>query len=200
MRDRKAHEMGLGSVGMVTLADAREKARQARQQLFEGVDPLAQKRGTIATRKAAAAAMVTFREAATRYVETNKSGWTKGHAKQWSVSLRQYVFPIIGDVGVDLIDTPHVVNVLLPIWDTVPEVANRVRNRIENVLDYAHTLQWRPQAENCARWKGHLENVLPRRSKSGRSGTIRRCRGGRWAHSWRTWRSRVAWLRSPCAS
>jgi integrase len=164
-----AREMGLGPVHTIGLAEARERATAARKLRLDGIDPLearrAEKTRRAAEKAAEAAALVTFRKAAEGYIETNKSAWRNAkQAWQWIATLEAHVYPVIGDVPVSAVNTGHVTRILTPIWTTMAETAARVRGRIETVLDYAKVHGWRG-GENPARWKGHLENVLPARSK-----------------------------------
>jgi integrase len=160
--------MGLGPVHTIGLAEARERATAARKLRLDGIDPLEARRAAKACRaaeKAAeAAALVTFRKAAEGYIEANKAAWRNAkHAWQWTATLEANVYPVIGDVPVSVVNTGHVTRILTPIWTTKAETAARVRGRIETVLDYAKVHGWRT-GENPARWKGHLDNVLPARA------------------------------------
>jgi integrase len=116
-------------------------------------------------RKLEAAKAITFKACAAKYIAANKAGWrNEKHADQWENTLATYVYPMIGSLAVGEIETGHVTKVLTPIWTTKSETASRVRGRIESVLSYATTHGWRT-GENPARWRGHLENVLPKKSK-----------------------------------
>jgi integrase len=164
-----AREMGLGPVHTIGLAEARERAKAARKLALDGIDPIDARKAERA-RKAAdaaadAAALITFRRAAEGYIATNRAAWrNEKHAAQWTATLEAHVYPVIGDVAVSAINTGHVTQILTPIWNTKSETAARVRGRIETVLDYAKVHGWRT-GENPARWKGHLDNVLPARAK-----------------------------------
>jgi integrase len=165
MRAGKAREMGLGPLNTVGLADARRLAGDARKQLLDGIDPLAQREAAKAAQAVAQAKAITFREVADRYVAAHRPGWKSPvHAKQWDSTLRDYINPTVGTLPVAAIDTGHVTAILTPLWSTKTETASRVRGRIEAILDFAKTHGWR-DGENPARWKGHLANVLPRPSK-----------------------------------
>jgi integrase len=161
----KQRQMGLGSVGTVTLADARLAVAECRRLLQQGTDPIDSR----AQRKAAQRSAVqpkTFREVAELYVKANESSWRNPkHRWQWEASLSKYVHPSMGDRAVADIATGHVMAVLEPIWRTVPETASRIRGRIETVLDYAKARDWR-SGENPARWRGHIANMLPGRNKA----------------------------------
>jgi integrase len=169
MLNGKAREMGLGPVHTIGLAEARERAQAARKLRLDGVDPLEARKADKARKAAEAAAraasLVTFKKAATDYIEANKAAWrNEKHAWQWSATLEAHVYPVIGNVAVRDITTGHVTRILQPIWTTKAETAARVRGRIETVLDFAKVHGWR-DGENPARWKGHLDNALPARAK-----------------------------------
>lgn len=158
--DGKGHWMGLGSADDVSLAEAREKARNARREIAEGGNPLKERR------KAKEAAIVRpFRDVAELYIAAHEPTWKSPvHRKQWSSTLDAYVFPIIGDMAVSTIETADVLRVLEPIWHEKPETAARLRGRVETVLSFAASKGWREDA-NPARWRGHLSNLLPARAK-----------------------------------
>ncbi len=158
----KAREMSLGVEPDVTLAEAREKARDARRLLEAGKDPLDDRANT---KREAAGQDTTFKEAAARYIRAHEDSWRNAkHRAQWSSTLATYADPTLGALPVGKVATGNVVAVLEPIWRLTPETASRLRGRIEAVLDYATALGWRA-GENPARWKGHLANLLPKRSK-----------------------------------
>jgi hypothetical protein len=165
MLDGRRHDMGLGNIDTVTLAEAREKARDARKLKAEGIDPLGAKRASRASLRAAAAKSVTFADCADAYIRSHRAGWRNvKHASQWSQTLADYVLPVIGTLPVSVIDTPLVLKALRPIWDTKTETASRVRSRIELVLDWARVSGYR-DGENPARWRGHLDKLLPKPAK-----------------------------------
>jgi hypothetical protein len=161
----RLREMGLGSLDTYSLAEARERARECRKLRDVGRDPIeARKASRMAARLDAAKAM-TFADCAERYIAAHEAGWKNPkHAAQWPSTLATYANPIIGALPVQAIDTSLVMRVIEPIWTTKPETAGRVRGRIESILDWATTREYR-QGENPARWRGHLENLLPARSK-----------------------------------
>ncbi len=112
-----------------------------------------------------AARDISFEEEAKAYIEVHKAGWkNKKHADQWTNTLAAYVYPVFGKISARLIDTAIVVKALQPIWTTKPETAARVRGRVEAVLDWAKAIGHR-DGDNPARWRGHLENLLPKRAK-----------------------------------
>ncbi len=164
MLDGKARWMGLGDEGTISLAQARLLAAEARKLLVDGIDPIEHKRQIVAERKRARE-VKTFDGATALYIEANKAGWRNAkHAKQWKSTLETYASPVFGSTRVNQITVDDVLAVLQPIWTTKAETAGRVRGRIETVLDYAKTRGWR-SGENPARWKGHLDHILPRKSK-----------------------------------
>lgn len=168
----KMREMGLGrarSKNAVSLADARKAAVPLHRLVRNGVDPLEQRAAEAHTARAAAQAekarAITFKTVAGYYVDAHEAGWRSGkHADQWRATLKAYAFPHMGDLPVGRVGTAEVLAALEPIWATKPETASRVRGRIEAILDYAKTREWRG-GENPARWRGHLDSLLPARSK-----------------------------------
>ncbi|HVX56366.1 MAG TPA: integrase arm-type DNA-binding domain-containing protein, partial [Candidatus Saccharimonadales bacterium] len=153
--------MGLGPLHTVGLKDARERARKARQQLIDGVDPLEAKRAAKSAQALAAARLLTFQEAAEQYFNTHEKKWRNAkHRAQFISTLRMYAFPVLGPLSVASIDLPLVLKVLEPIWANKTETASRVRSRIEAVLEFATVRGFRA-GENPARWRGRLEHVLP---------------------------------------
>ena len=158
-------DLGCGGYPDVTLAQARESAREKRSQIDRGIDPREAGRAVRLALKAAQAKALTFDQAATachaaKMVEFRNAK----HRDDWISSLTRYASPIIGQLPVAQVDLPHVVNVLEPIWTTKTETATRVRQRIEAVLSWAKVGLYRT-GENPARWKGNLEHVLPKPSK-----------------------------------
>jgi integrase len=161
----QAHEMGLGPYPDISLAEARLAATEARKLKAQGKDPLEEREARRAQELAEAARSVTFRHCATAYIVARKIGWKNAkHVAQWSATLDAYAMPVIGDVPVQTVDVAMVHKILEPIWSKKPETASRLRGRIEAVLDWSATRGYRT-GENPARWKGHLENLFPRRSK-----------------------------------
>ena len=161
MVDGVPKSMGLGSTNDFSLAEARDRARKARQNLRDDVDPLEAKRAKRAERKIEAAKAVTFKQAAEKYIEAHRAGWRNAkHAGQWSSTLATFAYPIIGDLPIQAIDTPLVLKILEPIWNAKNETASRLRGRVESVLDLAKVRGHRT-GENPARWKGHLDQLLP---------------------------------------
>jgi integrase len=158
--------MGLGSLSDVSLADARELAREAHQHILRGDDPIELRKRKVEALKLEQARHLPFEQAATRYIATHKSAWkdSSKSAGQWEASLRTYAYPKIGSVSVREIDTSDILRVLEPIWQEKQETARRVRQRCENIIDWATSRGLRT-GENPARWKGHLENLLAGKKK-----------------------------------
>ena len=157
----KRRHMGLGGYPDVPLAQAREKARAAKIEVSQGTDPIAQRVALASQLKAQQATQKTFEEAAKAYMEAHEKAWKNPkHRAQWGSTLKTYAYPHIGSLLDKDIDQEHVMKVLEPIWATKTETATRLRGRIESVLDWATTRKYR-SGENPARWKGHLDNLLP---------------------------------------
>jgi integrase len=167
-RGPRVRYMGLGPLHTINLAEARERARRARQQLLDGIDPLEARKAERSAAAAAAARALTFAEAARRYFDAHEKLWTNSkHRDQFLSSLQRYAFPQLGARDVATIDTASVLRVIEPIWSEKVITADRVRGRIENILDWA-TVRGHRSGDNPARWKGHLSEVLPARSAMAR--------------------------------
>jgi integrase len=151
----KPTEIGFGSARDVTLARARELASQARTKLAEGINPKDARRPSQGA---------TFGECADRVIEAMRPSWRNGkHAAQWEMTLRDYAAPI-RRLPVDKITTDDVLSILKPLWNEKPETASRLRGRVERVLDAAKAQGLR-SGENPARWRGHLDQLLPKRQR-----------------------------------
>jgi integrase len=165
MLQGKAREMGLGSLSLVPLAEARQKAKDQRKLLAEGIDPIAARDAQRNQHALEQARRKTFDECAEAYIEAHRAGWRNAkHAEQWTATLSTYASPVFGALPVQAIDTALVMKSLEPIWCEKTETASRVRGRVESVLDWATVRGYR-SGENPARWRGHLDKLLPRRSK-----------------------------------
>ena len=165
--------MGLGSARLLSLTEARTRARAVRLQILDGVDPLAAKREAKAEAVAAAQRTLTFEAATTAYHAHHEGKWKNERSvTQFMASLNEYAFPIFGALPVSAIETHHVLKVLeQPVaayknkpagkfWDARRETASRVRRRIENILDWAKVRGYR-SGDNPASWTGHLSEALP---------------------------------------
>jgi integrase len=161
----KAREMGLGGLLNVTLADARRKAAVQRALLVDKIDPLERRQTDNAAKKIEAARLMTFDECASAYIKAHEISWQNAkHRQQWQNTLAAYVSPIFGSVPVGEVDVGMVMRAVEPLWKAKPETAARVRGRIEAVLDWAKARGFR-DGENPARWRGHMSNLLPGRTK-----------------------------------
>jgi integrase len=164
-RAGRLRDLGLGPITTVGLAAARERARGARQGLLDGIDPIEERQAARVAAAVTAARRMTFEQCAESYIEANRSGWkNEKHAGQWRATLLNYAYPVIGSLPVDVVETLHVMQILQPVWNTKTETASRVRGRIEKVLDRAKALKLR-SGDNPARWTGHLDQLLPKRSQ-----------------------------------
>ena len=161
----KRRKMGLGGFSAVPLAQARELARKARYKISDGIDPIDQKRDANRDLTASRAKDVTFKTCAQQHIAAHRSSWrNEKHEAQWERTLETYVYPVIGNLWVRDVRLHHVLQILEPIWHSKTETANRVRGRIEAVLDSAATKGLR-EAINPARWKGNLATLLPAKNK-----------------------------------
>ncbi|PZO87635.1 MAG: integrase [Sphingomonas sanxanigenens] len=171
MLNGKSRDIGLGAAGPggITLADARDGATALRLQVRAGVDPLDQRHRiaaeTLAAAQAAQIAGITFKSVAETYITANEGGWRNDkHRQQWRNTLATYVYPVIGELPVANVATAHVLQILEPIWKEKAETASRVRGRMETILDEAKARGYR-DGENPARWRGHIAQILPARSR-----------------------------------
>jgi integrase len=161
----RQRDMGLGSFQLIGLADAREKAKDCRRQLLEGIDPLEARNAARVEQKLEEAKAVPFEDCGEKYIAAHKAGWkNQKHAEQWTNTLKTYVYPLIGALPVQKVETAQVMDVLEPIWTTKNETAVRIRGRIEMILGWAKVRGYR-QGDNPARWKDHLDKLLPKPSK-----------------------------------
>ena len=161
----------------LSLDEARIEARKLRRMVRDGVDPIEQRRTDAQRQRVELVRAKTFKECAIEFLKTQEGEWANSnakHVKQWSATLETYAYPIIGDLPIDAVNTDDVLRVLRqdvetndgpkPLWDAKNETANRVRGRIERILGSAAVRQLR-SADNPARLKGHLDNVLSKRGK-----------------------------------
>jgi Arm DNA-binding domain len=161
----KLREMGLGPLHAIGLAEARQKAHAARRERLDGFDPIEVRKADKQRAELDAAKAMTFKDCAERYVASHKAGWKHPkHAAQWPSTLEAYVYQVFGSLPVQDVDVGLVMKAVEPLWTVKPETASRVRGRIESVLDWATARKYR-RGENPTRWRGHLENLLPKKSK-----------------------------------
>jgi integrase len=159
-RAGKQREMGLGPLHTVSLAQAREQAKNCRSTLLAGSDPLEIRKAGQLEDALERAKAVTFDNCASSYIAAHRGSWKNAkHAAQWESTILAYASPIIGALPVAAIDTALVVKVLQPIWQEKTETATRLRGRIESILDWATVSRFRV-GENPARWRGHLDHLL----------------------------------------
>src|ERR1035437_6096688 len=152
--------LGLALADGLSLSEARAKRDEMRAMVVRGIDPLEARDAARAHAKVNAAKSITFKEAATEFIATHRAGWRSvKHSTQWTASLERDAYPILGALPVSEIGVAAVLNVLQPIWDTKRETANRLRGRIEAILDWAKAREFRT-GENPARWRGHLNMLL----------------------------------------
>ena len=171
----RERQMGLGSLDAVSLAQAREKAAECRQLRAKGIDPIEHRSAERMRAALEAAKAMTFDECRDAYIKAQAAGWRSAkHRMQWESSLETYCTPIFGKVSVQAIDVALVMKALEPIWSIKPETASRVRGRIESILDWAKVRGLRA-GENPARWRGHLDHLLPAPRRSAKSNTMRHC-------------------------
>lgn len=161
----KKAELGLGSLLDVTLAAARVKASTLRGMITNGLDPKTELKEVRTAKKVDLAKAMTFDQAAAQCIQDKKAGWkNEKHKDQWVNTLATYASPIMGQLPVAQIDLAMVRKVLDPIWTDKNETASRVRQRIEAVLAWATVSGYRT-GDNPARWKNHLDHILPAAAK-----------------------------------
>ena len=157
----KRRDVGLGSYPSVSLAQARQKARETREQVRQGIDPVLEKHAAKARLIAAQSSAMTFDEAAQQFMKSKAQELAPKQAAFWRYTLDEYASPIVGKMDVSHIELAHIVQVLEPIWATKTETAKRLRGRIESVLAWATVRGYRT-GDNPARWKHNLDAVLPK--------------------------------------
>ncbi len=161
----KRRDHGLGGYPAVTLADAKTAAREARERIKRGIDPIEEKRGERARLAAQQARAMTFDACAKAYIAAHAPSWSNSkHIDQWRNTLEAYASPVIGAVDVGAVDQAMVLRILEPMWGTKTETATRLRGRIESILDWATVREYRT-GENPARWRGRLDKLLAKPSK-----------------------------------
>lgn len=170
-RNGKERWHGLGALHVYGLDEARDRARQARQQLRAGVDPIAQAAAEKRARALEAAKNITFEEAATQYFRQHESRWRNAKVRAAVMSgLKRWVFPIIGKTQVRAVDTAAILRVLEQkvdggtFWTARTETAGKLRGIVKNVFDWAKVRGYR-EGDNPAEWVGNLDQVLPGQSK-----------------------------------
>ena len=161
----KGRKRGLGPYPTISLELAREETLISSQLRKKGIDPIEYYKELELKKDLEKTKTTTFKECALAYIETHQHGWrNKKHESQWRNTLETYSYPVIGDLPVQAIDVDLVMKVLEPIWFTKTETASRVRQRIENILDWATVRKLR-HGDNPALWRGRLDKLLPKRTK-----------------------------------
>ncbi len=157
----KRRHMGLGAFPEVGLALAKERALRAKQTVEQGLDPIEERVKATAKLIAEQKSALSFEDAAAEYIESKGTEFKNPkHLAQWNSTLRTYAFPFIGKFIVSEITQDDIIKILTPIWKEKTETASRTRGRIEAILDWA-TIRGYRKGENPARWKGHLDAILP---------------------------------------
>lgn len=160
----KTRVMGLGSANRISFDEASKRARKVRVLLDDRIDPLAERDRLKAEQAQQKAQKITFRECAETFIESHRAEWKSAkHAAQWSTTLAEYAYPVLGSLSVQAITVTHVKAVIEPIWHTKNETADRVRSRIEKILGWAAVHGYR-HGDNPARWSGYLSEIFPKRS------------------------------------
>jgi integrase len=163
--DGKGRKRGLGPYPTISLEQARDDALECRQLRQQGIDPVDHAKAQRQKEALDDAKSFTFKECALAYINSHQRGWkNRKHESQWRNTLETYAYPTIGDISVQDIDIGLVMDVLEPIWYEKTETASRVRQRIENILDWATVKQYR-SGDNPALWRGRLDKLLPKRVK-----------------------------------
>jgi integrase len=158
-------EMGLGPIRDVPLATARTLAAHYRALKRDGIDPITHQQKKRQQARLDATGAITFRDCVDAYLAAHESAWQNAkHAQQWRNTLDQYASAEFGELPVREIDTGMILRALEKIWYDKPETGSRVRQRIESVLDWATVRGYRA-GENPARWRGHLDKLLPKHTK-----------------------------------
>lgn len=161
----KRRHLGLGSYPTITLAQARERARAELDKVWQGIDPVEDRKALRSRLQAEQMRGLTFEKAVDKFLESKLTEFRNPkHRDQWRSTLRTYANPELGKMLVGDIGVPDVLRVLEPIWQTKTETATRVRGRIEGVLSWA-TVAGHREGDNPARWKGNLDAILPKPSK-----------------------------------
>lgn len=157
----KRREIGLGGFPEVTLSMARDKAREIKEQIRQGIDPVAEKRAARLALIKEQNRFATFEQLADDAFKVKQQEFRNPkHASQWITTLQTYAFPFIGKLPIDEIEAADVLKVLEPIWSTKTETATRVRQRMASVFDHAQASGLRTKP-NPAAWKGCLQPLLP---------------------------------------
>lgn len=160
----REHRHGLGPYPAISLKEARDLAHNCLLLRKQGVDPIRHARQQRAQIALESLKGITFKECAESYIDAHAAGWrNRKHEAQWRNTLTTYAYPFVGSMPVQDVDVDLILKILRPIWYQKTETATRVRQRIENILDWAKARNYR-DGENPARWRGHLDKLLPKPS------------------------------------
>ena len=160
----KQHNISLGSFPTLSIAEARIKAQQARDELTSGINPVEAK-NSAKTRKEEKEAKILFKDFAATCIQTTRAEWSnQKHGDQWVYTLEEYAYPVIGNKALDEITMEDILEILEPIWTTKTETASRLRGRLEWILASATTRKLRTGI-NPALWRGFLQTILPAPNK-----------------------------------
>lgn len=161
----KKREMGLGSINILTLAEARQKVIELKKMLLDGLDPITLKNEKRRKNQIKQLTKKTFKECAIAYINNNKGGWKSRKTEQhWTNTLINYTYPIIGELDIEDIEIDHILSIFQPLWHEKTETASKLRGRIEKIIDFAIVNKNRKNKENPARWKNNLEHILPKKN------------------------------------
>lgn len=161
----KVREIGLGSYPAISLKKSRENATTMYEQINSGIDPVEERQKRILEMQLAKASTKTFAQCKEAYIALREPQWSNPKSsQQWHSTLDVYAMPILGKLSVSTIETHHIQQVLEPIWAKKTDTASKLRGRIEMILSYAITSGYRTK-DNPARYKGHLDNILPSPTK-----------------------------------
>jgi len=161
----RRRDMGLGSTELVTLDQARSASLECRKLLAQGGDPIERRRQVQAQRRVEFAKRTLFADCAAAYFNAHGAGWSEGYRKRWQATLATHAGPVLDTLPVSDIDTQLILRVLSEMWEKTPVLANKLRNWLEAIIDYATAHGLRGEAANPARWRGHLDKLLMRPSK-----------------------------------
>ncbi|MDA7568642.1 integrase arm-type DNA-binding domain-containing protein [Emcibacteraceae bacterium] len=165
MLDSNSREMGLGPIRIITLSQAREEANYCKNLLRSGIDPIRARDERIAVEKESNKEMLSFQKCTEGYLKAHSASWRSArHAEIWHSSVKRFAYPIIGPIHVNKIERGHIMNILDPIWREKTETASRLRGRLESILNWATVQEYR-KGDNPARWRGYLDQLLPKPSE-----------------------------------
>jgi len=168
----KRRDYGLGNYPSVTLAQARENAREYRQMIFDGLDPATERRKRQDALRAEQETRITFAEAWQQFWRDKRAGLAEKTARLWEGTITRYALPGLGDMMVADIELRHVEAVLRPIWSDKTETATKLRGRLESIFSWA-TVKGLRSGDNPARWANGLKEIMPAPSKVTKAGNFR---------------------------